>query len=448
MSSGPQLSLGQPPAALQKTLEPRGRSGLFLLWLTNLAVLAGVAALWFRVAQPHGQVSPLASGSAAELKAVAAQLEDKSLEAEAARAWEAYLAADPLCSERAEIYFRAGRLYMQAEQFGPAAAALIRGEQAAGKNGDLKQKIGPAMVECLNRLGRYGEVGRELSRRVEPGGKEASDGKAARTLATLTGRKLTEADLDRMIERRVDRMLAMQGGDDPHQRQAILQQMAAPEVRRRLLEELLRTELFSRRARELGLDRDEGFQQAREQLAQNLLTERFLARELEKIKPTDVDVESYFKANLAQYETPESLQVVVLPLGAKDDPQKMLTEIKSADDFRKLARQRQAAGADAKGELTRRVARGRNDPELGDVEPLFQVAEGAWTKEPLVRQQERFLVLVEKKTPRVTPRLQDVQRQVRADYTARKQQELAEKLFADLMQRYDVRIMAETPAKP
>ena len=146
--------------------------------------------------------------------------------------------------------------------------------------------------------------------------------------------------------------------------------MSAPAVRRQLLEEFLRTELFCRRGRELGLDREEGYQQARDQLAQNLLAERFLARELEKVRPTEVDLESYFKANLPQYETPESLQVIAVRLEPKEESTAVLGKIKSADDFRKWAASRQPAGVDPKA-ASRQIARGQKDAELGDVERLF-----------------------------------------------------------------------------
>lgn len=443
MSDRPELSLGQPPLALQKKLSEVPRGWLVLIVLLNLAVLACLAVLMMRA----GPEAPPFAASPAELKATAADLEDKSLDAEAARAWEAYLAADSQCADRAEILYRIGRLYMQSEQFGPAAGALVHSEHAAGDNHDLRAKIAPRMIECLNRLGRYGEVGRELSRRVEVGGKEQTAAKGSKKiLATITGQTLTEADLDRMIERRVDQMLALQGGGDAQQRQAILQQMSAPAARKQILQELLRTELFCRRARETGMDREEDFRQAREQLEQGLLADRFLSRELEKIRPTEVDLESYFKANPSQYETPESLRAVSIRLEETEDPAAALGKIKSADDFRQLAAKRRPAGADASHE-GRSIVRGQKDPELGDVEPLFKLAEGEWTRQPHTRDKDRFLVLVEKKSPRQTPRLQDVLRRVQRDYTSRKQQELAEKLFADLAQRYEVRILPDTPGK-
>ena len=450
MSDHPQLSLGHPPETLQKKLSSVPRGWLLAIVFLNLLALACLGALLLRTFGSAARVAGAASaGSVDELKAVAAELEDKSLDAEAARAWEVYLAADPQCSQRAEILYRVGRLYMQAEQFGSAAAALVRAEHAAADDKDLKNKIGPRIVECLGRLGRYGEVGRELSRRVEAGASRQTDENGSKkVLATLTGQNFTEADLDRMIEQRVDHMLAIQGGQDAQQRKAILQQMNTPAVRRQLLEELLKTELFCRRARELGLDRQDDFQKARDQLLQSLLAERFLMRELDKIKPTEVDLDSFFKANAPRYETPETLSAVAIRLEEKEDVAATLGKIKSADDFRKLAAQRQSAATVAKTE-SRPVARGRADPELGDVERLFAVAEGQWTREAHANGKERFLVLVEKKTPRHSPRLQEVLGQVRADYISRKQQELARRLFADLTDRYDVRILPEneTPAR-
>ena len=333
-------------------------------------------------------------------------------------AWEAYLAAEPQCAERAEICYRIGRLHMQAEQFGPAAAALVRAEQAAGDDKDLKVKIGPRIVECLNRLGRYGEVGRELSRRVEAGVRDKGGEKPGqRVLATLTGQNLTEADLDRIIERQVDRMLAMEGIAEPQQRQALLQQMSTPSMRQGLLRQFLMSEVFCRRARELGLDREQEYQQARDQALQDFMAGQFLEGELEKINPTPVDLESYFKAHASQYETPESLEVVTIRLDEKEDAAEVLKKIASAEDFRKLAAERQPPGAGQKS-AGRQITRSRKDPELGDVEALFALDEGQWTTQPHVGGKERFLVLVEKKTRRRTPQMQDVLDRVRADYSA------------------------------
>jgi len=280
---------------------------LGLLLLTQVATLFALAVvLWRTGGAADATVAAGHSTHADELRATAKELEDKGLEAEAAGAWQSYLLAAPDAPDRAEILYRIGKLRIAAQQYGAAAAALVEAEEAAGANRELTNKIGPLVVQCLSRLGRYGEVGRELARRVEVGAAADAHGKA-KVLATITGQSLTDADLDRLAERRVDNMLALEGAaGDAERRQAILQQLSTPAARRQLLQELLQIELFCRRGRELKLDQEEGFRQACDETEQTLLAQRFLAKELHEIQPTAVDIESYYQANLPQYAEKKS----------------------------------------------------------------------------------------------------------------------------------------------
>ncbi len=436
----PKLTLGQPPGQLKNKRSPVPKGWLWLLLLLQAVVIGCLIVLLTR---PGGRAASApgrpASAGAEQLRTAALELEERSLDAQAARAWQDYLDADPQTADRAEVLYRIGRLYMQADEFGEAAAALVRSELAAEGDRELAAKIGPRLVECLRRLGRYGEVGRELSRRVEAGADDTGKGNV---LASLAGEELTDADLDRMIEARVDQMLAMQGAADEAARQAVLRQFSSPEARRQILQELLQTELFCRRARELKLDQEETFLQARQQMEQDLLASRFLSRQLERIRPTDVDLESYYTANRDRYKEPEAAEVRLITLGPEEDPAGLLAAITSADDFRKLAAERPSPGTSAgQSPPPRRLVRGRYDPLLGDVEAIFELSEGQWTKEPQKAGDQKHLALVEKKTPARTPPLAEVKGRVRADYMTVKQQELTEQLFRDLLTRYDVRIM-------
>ncbi|MCY2991812.1 MAG: peptidyl-prolyl cis-trans isomerase [Planctomycetota bacterium] len=434
----PNLELGIPPGKLNRLASGVGRKWFILLAILQVLTLACLLALLPR----RGGENTLASVAGPpreDLRAVAIELENKSLPGEAARAWEKYLAAAPDEQDRAEILYRIGKLHLQAEEFAPAVTAFVRAEQYAGKETDLRGKIGPLMIDCLRRLGLYGEVGRELSRRVEAGAEQIGKGKV---LATVAGEEIGEADLDRLIERRVDQMLAMQGaGGDAATRQALLKQLGQPETRQRLLQELLQRELFTRRARELKFDREEAYLQSRRALEEELLAKLFQDRELGKIEPTEVDLEASYKTHTDRYQQPETLEAVTIRLADDEDPAKLLQEIKSAEDFQRLAAKR-AGGAEQdappKAPL-QTLVRGRTDGQLGTIEPLFALEAGRWTDKPLVHGQARYLVLVAKKTPASTLPFSQVRGQVEAEYRQRKQQELAQKLFQDLMNRYDVK---------
>jgi hypothetical protein len=216
-----------------------------------------------------------------------------------------------------------------------------------------------------------------------------------------------------------------------------------------LLQELLQRELFTRRARELKLDREEAYLRARRTVEEDLLAKLFQDRELGKIQPTAVDLEAFHKAHPERYQQPGSVEVVTLPLQPDEDAAKILASIKSAEDFRRLAGERSGA-TDKKPPAappTRTLVRGQADQQLGDPEPLFALEAGKWTDKPIVRGDARYLVLVEKQHPAATQPLEQVRGQVEADYRQRKQQELAQQLFQDLMTRYDVKISSPPRAE-
>ena len=434
----PNLSLGEPPRRLRQAGGASSRGWLLLLTILNAGILVGVLLLLGRVGTGGASTAASATGNVDELKMTAMQLEDKSLAAEAARAWQDYLDRAGDVPERSQILYRVGRLYLQADKPGQAAEALVRADIAAGEDKDLRAKIGPQMIDCLRRMGRYGEIDRELSRRVEVGGEKTGKGKV---LATMAGEDLTEADLDRMIERRVDQMLPATGGDQA-QREAILKQFSSPQMRQRLLQEMLQEQLFSRRARELKLDQEEEFLTLRQGLEQSLLAQRFLSRELEKIQPTDVDIEAFYKANKQQYEQPATMRALPIALKPDEKPAPLLTQIKSADDFRKLAQERAGKGG---ASAARQLTLGRYDSVLGAVDDLFKLEQGHWSERPHAVGDKKFLVLAESKSPARTPTLEEVRSRVRSDYTTRKHRELSKKLFRDLTSRYDVHLVQAQP---
>jgi tetratricopeptide (TPR) repeat protein len=436
----PHLSLGDPPGRLRHAAGTAPRGWLILIVALQLAVLGVLAWSLMQFGdRPAASGGGIAAESPSRQRELAHELENRSLYVQAAEAWEEYLRSTPQASDRAEVWFRVGRLLMRAEQFDRAAAVLLRCEQAAEDDPALRKKVGPELVTCLRRLGLYGEVGRELSRRVEVG---ASDVQQGKVLATLAGESLTEADLDRLVERRVDQMLAMQGaaGVEPL-RQQLLREFARPEARRQLFDELLQTELFRRRARELGLDREPEYVAARQAVEDNLLAARFQARELAKIQPTDVDLEAFYKLGESQYRQPETLTVRIEELQPDEQAAAVLDGIQSADDFRQWQRKRGGEPApDEDKSPPETIVRGQQHPRLGNADALFALDAGTWTKEPHEHDGRRFLVLLEDKTPaRITP-LEEIRDRVHADYVARKREEISRRLADELMQRYQVKL--------
>jgi hypothetical protein len=440
----PQLALGTPPGKLKAA----GGGGLGRWWLLSI-VLQGLTLVLIVLLIRQGTTpnTPLSNTAASiaggeDPRAVALALEDRSLDLQAAEAWRQYLQQNPAATDRAEVLYRMGKLYLNAEQYGDGAAALVRAEQAAGDNEDLKAKIGPQLITCLRRLGRYGEVGRELSRQIEAGASDVGQGKV---LATVAGESLTDADLDRMVEQRVDQQLRMAGaGEDESTRQMLLKRFAEPSIRQQLLTDLLRRELFTRRARELELDQTEDFARQRQMLEDDLLADRFEQQKLAPIQPTRVDLESFYAARREGYVEPESAECTFFELEPDERAEDVLKDVESADDFRQVAAERDEDAGDAPaGPETVVLVRGREHPVLGDVEAVFDLDAGSWTSKPLSNGERRFMVLIEKKTPARTPEFDEVASRVEAEYRNRKRQEVLERTFQELMVRYDVKLQPQ-----
>ena len=279
MSETPELKLNPLP-----TREPNSGRGPAALLVVVLLLQAAI--LWVALRPPDPTSD---SPDRAPLKELALKLEDKSLAREAAREWERYLDAAPDDPDRANIAYRAGKLRMEAGDYGEAARNLVAAELAGFEGKD----IGPKIVDCLRKLGLYGEVGRELSRRVNIGETEG-----VRVLATYAGEKITDKDLDRMVERRVEGII---GGDET-QREAVLKQLNTTEARKTLLREFLQTELLARRARETWIHREDEYRDALALAEQGILAGAFLNREIGAIRPTPVDIESFYEANKDNYK--------------------------------------------------------------------------------------------------------------------------------------------------
>ncbi|MEM9645588.1 MAG: peptidyl-prolyl cis-trans isomerase [Planctomycetota bacterium] len=429
MSNKPNLQIGDPTPGLTR----RGSSmrGVWLLAVLQLATLAVVGFIW--ASQRTDSTAVYGGTERLEtLRSIAISLEDRSLAPEAAAAWREYLRQNGSGNDRAQVLYRIGGLLMDAEDFSGAAAAFVESEQFGANDERLKSKLGPKIVECLRKLGRYGEVGRELSRQVEVGGDETAQGNV---LATFAGDAISEADLDRMIERSVDRLLAMQpGGPSQVQREELLKQYESGEARQRMLQEILQRELFSRRARELEIDKDTSFRKTREFVETELLAGQFLSRELGKIQPTEVDIQSFYEAHASDYRQPETLSAVVLPLEEGQNVDEVLSEIRSADDFLAMA----------KGERDEpekvQLVKGQTHPRFGDTSQIFALSPGEWTKKVIGTERADGLMLVESKSPAAAPPLDQVRFRVVADYRQRKRQELMQRLSEDLMSRYDVKV--------
>lgn len=403
----------------------------------NAGVFLLLAALFARMtlagAGPD-KVAPGALGSE-ELKAVATALEQEGYNAAAADAWENYLAAAKEEPMRAEILLQVGVLRINAEQYERAADTFMRVGLLTPDREDFKRKINGALIVCRQLSGRAGEVERLLENARLRGNHAQPN---SPVVAALGNQTLTEADLDDLIRRQSGQPAA--GEEGAAQRAAELERFKDRAARARLLHDVLQSEVFVRYARELKLDQEPSYLEARRQVSDALLAQRLIARQSNVVPPSAAEMEAFYKEHEQDFRRPEMVRALAIRCADENSAKPLLDTIKSAADFRKVAEAEKAAGG-ADAVFAGQIARGSSDPAFGNTEQLFSLGEGEWTKGPLGSGDHRYLALVEKRIAAHTASLAESGQEVRDELLRRRRRDAAEKLFKSLLDRYGIKIM-------
>lgn len=329
----PQLQLAPAPGpcAAPSTLPAAagGRSLVFLVLLLNLGILILLLLRPGGGSSANAEPTSTAAGSAqAGDDVLALRLEERSLWTEAAAEWHAVARGQADAAKRAKFMYRAGTLFEKAGDPEKAAASYVAAERDLDQGGDenLKHQIGLRLVDCLGKMGRSGEVGRELRRRTT--GAKAGE---ADVLARIDGEPVTSADLDRLVEGQVDAILG--GRMDPQAREQLLSELRAPRHREEILNQLLQQEVLVRRARELGLDRDEAFLGRMSQVERMLLERAVLEKEIgARLVATPEDLKNYYAGHKNEFTGPSAAKLLLIECAAAKDAQDLAAKLKDAGE--------------------------------------------------------------------------------------------------------------------
>jgi len=450
-SEGPQLDV-TPPSSLARQ-RGHGRGGGFSTLL--LVAVIGLQAVVLYVVLGAGPGAPggLSRRNEGEspdaIKAQALRLEEMGVSAEAARAWERFLAtgAGGADADRALVRYRIGRLYQDAGRHGEALAAFVLAEKEGLADADAKRAIGPRVVDCLRAIGHYGAISRELRKRV--GGGDERD--TSPVVASFAGEKLTRAQFDRLLEKEIEsglRQYADRLGPEAlaRERERLAKMYRTPDQARRLLEGVVLQQLMIRRARELELDRSDAFKEELRDTEGLLLARALREREVQAgVKATDTDIQAYYETHKDTYRTPERARLSVIQVESVDAGNTELAIMKTADDFAKTAKKlslHEASKANG-GKIEEPLTRGRGWPPFGYSAELeaavFEASKGTILDRPFEVGGKVLLVKVDERLPSALPPLEEVRDRVRRDYVEQKRRELFEALTRDLKSRYNVR---------
>ena len=152
----------------------------------------------------HQLIRPHQILSAEQTKELANKLAQRNLNQQAAKVWQDYLAANHLSdTERAKVLFQIGTQFEKANLYADAIEYYYRSEMTA-KIDELEPQINSHIQDCFERLGKFSALRYELMDRT---GFKQSGQAGSKIVAEIGSEKITEADLDAIIENNIDNQL-------------------------------------------------------------------------------------------------------------------------------------------------------------------------------------------------------------------------------------------------
>jgi len=319
---GKKLDFSLPKKKQKTPLTPKIAVVLFL-------VLIGLTLANLLIKPSYQSITPgdtSTSFSPEQVKELAAKLAERNLHARAAKVWQDYLSfAKVPDKERATTLFQIGTLLEKTSEYAEAIEYYYRSEITA-KLSELEPQINSHIKDCFEKLGKFSALRYELMERTSFKKSEQAGGKI---VAEIGAEKITEADLDALIEQAIDNQLApmtafMTTEQLNEQKKDILEQYKSSSVKQQFLESWLIQEILYRQALEEKLSEEPATKSIIEDLIRGTLSQQLMNRELaHRINITETDLQTYYEVNKDKFVEPTN----------KEDPNSTKRQ-KSFDEVR------------------------------------------------------------------------------------------------------------------
>ncbi|UCE47039.1 MAG: peptidyl-prolyl cis-trans isomerase, partial [Phycisphaerales bacterium] len=391
------------------------------------------------------------SMSSGQVKQLAGKLAQRNLHVRAAEVWQDYLSRGGLTdAERARTMFQIAALLKKASLYDKAIEFYYRSEMAA-ELGELKPQINAHLKECFEKLGKFSALRYELMDRTSL---ESGPAAGAKIVAEIGPEKITEADLDAMIESNIESQLEpmaafMSTEQLNEQKQRLLEQYMSREAKQQYLQGWLAQEVLYRQAlQEELIDKPEA-RKLIDQLTRGALSQLVMNNELaSKINITDTDIQTYYAANKDKFVDPARATISHILIDDQDKAEELIGRIKAGEDFAALAKEfsKDADTRDNGGKIETEAQEGSYVPGIGTETELnkkiFSVEAPQVLDEPFKTEKGWEIVKIETLVPQRQKQLDEVRQQVMSMLTNQKSQDVQRDLIKQLMDKHNVIVHA------
>jgi len=422
-------------------------NGIIIALLLVLIALAAVN-LTLRPAAPLGADNAVAASlSSEQVKELAGKLAQRNLYTRAAEVWQDYLQRSELTEvERAKTMFQIANLLEKAGLYDKAIEFYYRSETVA-KLDELKPQINSHIKDCFEKLGKFSALRYELMDRTSLESKPVA---GAKVVAEIGPQKITEADLDAMIESDIENQLEpmaafMTAEQMNEQEKRLLEQYKSPGAKQQFLQNWLAQEVLYRQALQEELAQKPEARELIDRLTRGALSQLVMNKELaSKINITETDIQTYYTANKDKFVDPAKATISHILVEDEDKAKEMIDRIKGGEDFAALAKEfsKDAETKDNGGRIEREVQAGSYVPGIGTAEEMnekiFVVEAPKVLDEPFKTEKGWEIVKVETLTPERQKQLDEVRQQVMSMLTNQKSRDVQRDLIEQLMDKHNV----------
>lgn len=385
--------------------------------------------------------------SAEQARQLASKLAQRSLYARAAKVWQDYLSGRQIGDvERAKVLFEIGTLLEKADDFDEAIEYYYRSETVV-KLDELEAEINSHIKNCFEKLGKFSALRYELMDRTSLEGGEKAGGKI---VAEIGAEKITESDLDAIIEDNIDNQLEpmaefMSAEQLNEQKKEMLKRYRSPEVRGQFLQGWLAQEILYRQALEEGVGEEPEVKKLLGDLARGVLSQSVMNWQLAaKINITEMDVQTYYEANKDKYVEPAKAQISHILVDDEAVANELLGRIKDGEDFGELAKQfsTDESTRENGGKIDTEVRKDSYVPVIGESEEvsekIFSVEAPAVVDEPVKTEKGWEIIKVDEVTAQRQKSFDEVRQEVMRTLVSRKRQDVQQEYIEQMMDKYDV----------
>ena len=414
-----------------------------------LLVLIGLALVNLLKPSYTGLLSenPVPTLSEEKIKDLASKLAGRNLYTRAARVWQDYLSfAKMPDTERAKALFQIGTLLEKAGMYEEAIEYYYRSEITA-KLSELEPQINTHIKDCFERLGKFSALRYELMDRTSFKKPEKAGSKI---VAEIGAEKMTESDLDALIEKTIENQLAPMAAfmtieQLNEQKKKILEQYKKTLAKQEFLQSWLTEEVLYRQALEERLSEQPEVKSVIEDIVRGALSQRLMNKELaDKINITESDLQTYYQANKDNYV--ESAKASISHILVKDQQQAedIIERLNKEEDFEKQAKEFsiEQETKDNGGKIEIDISRGSYIPVIGEYKELndkiFVADAGEVLAEPFKTDKGWQVVKVREKYPERQKSFDEVRQQVITALLSQKRRDVQADLIEKMMDKYNV----------